>query len=294
MGRGSGKGGLLGFLYGTAPGRLLLRPLTSRGVSRMAGRLMDSRVSKPLIAPFIRKNGIEMGEYLPEDYPSFNAFFTRRIRPEARPIDPDPAHLIAPCDGRLSVYAIGEDSVFTIKNSRYDVPALLGGDPRAAAFTGGVCLVFRLSVDDYHRYHYLDDGEKGDNRFLPGVLHTVRPIALSHTAVFVQNCREYTLMDTRHLGLVAQIEVGALLVGRISNNQGAGSFCRGEEKGRFLYGGSTIVVLLTRDAARIDDIYWQATAREEETRVRLGQRIGEAGKGATHAEMAERAGAQTV
>ena len=131
MGRGSGKGGLLGFLYGTAPGRLLLRPLTSRGVSRMAGRLMDSRVSKPLIAPFIRKNGIEMGEYLPEDYPSFNAFFTRRIRPEARPIDPDPAHLIAPCDGRLSVYAIGEDSVFTapsgdIGNASYEAPSFYG------------------------------------------------------------------------------------------------------------------------------------------------------------------------
>ena len=278
MARGPSDTGFLGFLYGTAPGRLLLRPLTARWLSRLAGRFMDSRLSKPLIAPFIRKNGIEMGDYIPEDYPGFNAFFTRRIRPEARPLDMEAGHLMAPCDGRLSVYAIDENSVFTIKRSRYDVSALLGGDACAAQYRGGVALVFRLCVDDYHRYHYLDDGTKGANRFIPGVLHTVRPIALAHTDVFIQNCREYTLLNTAHFGSVAQIEVGALLVGRISNNQGAGSFRRGEEKGKFLYGGSTIVLLLPPGAAEIEDRFWQATARGEEIRVRLGQCVGHARK----------------
>ena len=269
---------LLPFLYGTVLGRLLLRPLTSRALSKAAGRLLDSRFSRCLIAPFIRKNGIDMQDYLPQSYASFNDFFTRRIRPEARPIDSDPTHLIAPCDGRLSVYAIDENSVFTIKGSRYDVPSLLGGDARAAQFLGGVCLVFRLSVDDYHRYHYLDDGIKGSNHFIAGRLHTVRPIALAHTAVFLQNCREYTFLQTKHFGLAAQIEVGALLVGKIQNDQQAGSFRRGEEKGRFLYGGSTIVVLLQKNAVQVDDRFEQATARGEEVRVRLGQRIGQAAK----------------
>lgn len=273
MARGA-DGGALGFLYGTAPGRLLLRPLTARWVSRAAGRLMDSGLSRPLIAPFIRKNGIRMEDYLPEEYPSFNAFFTRRVRPDARQIDEAPDHLIAPCDGRLSVYAIGEDSVFSIKNSRYDVSALLGGDKRGERFRGGTCLVFRLCVDDYHRYHYLDDGAKGENHFIPGALHTVRPIALEHTDVFLQNCREYTFLETEHFGTVAQIEIGALLVGKISNNMGAGNFRRGEEKGKFLYGGSTVALLLTPGAADIDPRFWQAAARGEETRVRLGQRIG--------------------
>ena len=276
-------GRLLAFLYGTAPGRLLLKPLVSRGVSKAAGRFMDSRLSRPLIPRFIRANGIDLNDYLPEEYGSFNAFFTRRVRPEKRPIDAAPDHLIAPCDGRLSVYAVDGDSVFTIKNSRYDVRALLGGDSRAELFTGGVCLVFRLCVDDYHRYHYLDDGTQEAPVFIPGALHTVRPIALQHTDVFIQNCREYTILRTAHFGTVAQIEVGALLVGKIANNLREGAFRRGQEKGRFLYGGSTVVVLLRRDAAAVDERFWQATARGEETRVKLGERIGAAGNGGKHA-----------
>ena len=275
MARASSDGRLLAFLYGTAPGRLLLKPLTARPLSKLAGKLLDSRLSTCLIGPFIRKNGIDLAEYQPEKYTSFNDFFTRRIRPEARPIDRRGDHLIAPCDGRLSVYAIGEDSVFTIKNSRYDVPALLGDDDGARAFMGGVCLVFRLAVDDYHRYHYLDDGAQGGPHFVPGRLHTVRPIALEHTSVFVQNCREYTMLMTEHFGLVAQIEVGAMLVGRICNDQRAVHFHRGDEKGHFMYGGSTIVVLLQKNKAVIEDRFWQATARGEEVRVRMGQAIGE-------------------
>ena len=283
MARASSDGGSLAFLYGTALGRLLLRPMISRPVSRLAGCFMDSALSCGVIKPFIRANHIDMSEYEDEKYKSFNAFFTRHICPEARPFEADPRRLMAPCDGRLSVYAIGEDSVFSIKNSRYDVSALLGGDARAADFVGGTCLVFRLSVDDYHRYHYLDDGVKGENHFIPGVLHTVRPVALAHTAVFVQNCREYTLMQTERFGTVAQIEVGAMLVGKISNNHPAGAVRRGDEKGKFLYGGSTIVVLLQKDAAEIDARFWQATAREEEVRVRLGEGVGTSRLGGNHA-----------
>ena len=175
---------------------MLLRPLTARPLSRAAGWLLNRRVSCALIGPFIRKSGIRMADYLPETYHSFNDFFTRHIRPELRPLPQDPVCLSAPCDGRLSAYHLEETGVFDIKGSRYDVRALLGGDPRAALFAGGDCLVFRLCVDDYHRYHYIDDGEKGENVFIPGRLHTVRPIALEHTNVFIQNCREYTLMQT--------------------------------------------------------------------------------------------------
>ena len=214
-----------------------------------------------------------MADYLPETYHSFNDFFTRHIRPELRPLPQDPACLSAPCDGRLSAYHLEETGVFDIKGSRYDVRALLGDDPRAALFAGGDCLVFRLCVDDYHRYHYIDDGEKGENVFIPGRLHTVRPIALEHTNVFIQNCREYTLMQTRHFGTVAQIEVGALLVGRICNHDGAGAFTRGAEKGCFYYGGSTVVLLLQKGRATVDERFFAATRRGEEPRVLLGQRL---------------------
>jgi phosphatidylserine decarboxylase len=129
-------------------------------------------------------------------------------------------------------------------------------------------------VNHYHRYCYIDDGKKGENVFIPGKLHTVRPIALRSVPVFTENCREYTLMDTENFGTVAQIEVGAMLVGKIANLHGSGHMTRGEEKGRFLYGGSTIVVLLQKDAVKLRDDLWEMTAKEEEVPVKMGECIG--------------------
>lgn len=264
------------FLYRTVPGRMLLKLLIGRGLSQAAGRVLSSPVSRPLIAPFIRKNGIDLTDYAEEDYSCFNDFFCRRIRPERRPLPADPAELMAPCDGLLSAYRITDGMVLPIKQSRYSVSDLLGMDAAARRFRDGVCLVFRLCVDNYHRYCYVDNGQKGPNVFLPGVLHTVRPIALESVPVFVRNCREYTIMETAHFGTVAQIEIGALLVGRIDNRDGAGPIRRGEEKGRFLYGGSTVVLLLEKDRVSFDEALFNATANGIETPVVLGQVLGRA------------------
>lgn len=265
---------MLGFLYRTAPGRVILKALTCRAFSRAAGAFMDSPVSKPLIKLFIKKYGIDMRAYVPEDYASFNAFFTRKIRPELRPFDPDPAVFCSPCDGLLSAYRIAPDSRFEVKQSVYSVASLLGSDPEAARFDGGVCLVFRLCVNHYHRYHYIDGGTKTVNRFLPGRLHTVRPIALENAPVFTENCREYCLMHTDNFGTVAQVEVGAMLVGRISNNDGAGPTARGVEKGRFLYGGSTVILLLEKGSVDLPETYFKATESGRETPVLCGQSLG--------------------
>lgn len=264
------------FLYRTVPGRMLLKLLIGRGLSQAAGRVLSSPVSRPLISPFIRKNGIDLTDYAEEDYSCFNDFFCRRIRPERRPLPADPAELMAPCDGLLSAYRITDGMVLPIKQSRYSVSDLLGMDAAARRFRDGVCLVFRLCVDNYHRYCYVDNGQKGPNVFLPGVLHTVRPIALESVPVFVRNCREYTIMETAHFGTVAQIEIGALLVGRIDNRDGAASIRRGEEKGRFLYGGSTVVLLLEKDRVSFDEALFTATANGIETPVVLGQVLGRA------------------
>lgn len=264
----------LRFFYGTAPGRLLLRPLLGRGFSRFAGHLMDSRLSRRLISPFVRKKGIVLSDFTRSDFDSFNDFFTREIRPELRPIDSDPGALIAPCDGFLSAYRIEQGSVFPIKQSKYSVERLLGEG--GAEFDGGLCLVFRLCPEHYHRYHYFDDCTERTHRFLAGKLHTVRPVALERVPVFTENCREVTLLDTLHFGPAAQIEVGAMLVGKIENRHPAGLCRRGEEKGRFLYGGSTVVLLLRRESAQLDEALLTATADGRETPVRLGRRIGHA------------------
>jgi len=265
---------MLEFLYGTKAGRLILKVLTNPKMSVWCGRFLDSKYSRFLIKSFIKNNNIDMSEYEEETYGCFNEFFYRRIRKECRPIDENPESLVAPSDGYLSVYPIRDDVVMAIKQSRYTVRDLLRDEELAKEFDGGICLVYRLCVDNYHRYSYFDSGSKGPNIFLKGVLHTVRPVALRKVPVFVENSREYTILNTDNFGRAIQMEVGAMLVGKIVNLYEDSSFTRGEEKGHFEYGGSTIIVLLKKGAATINPKIIQATKRGNEVKVKLGQKIG--------------------
>ena len=264
----------LRFLYGTVMGRMVLKLLCTRGISRLCGCFLDSGVSKPLIRPFVRRHGIDLREYTSEAFTSFNDFFSRKIKEDRRPVASEPSDLIAPCDGLLSAYRLSGDTVIPVKQSRYTLSSLLGGDSVSERYRNGICLVFRLCVDHYHRYCYIDSGVKGKNVFLPGKLHTVRPIALERFPVFTQNCREYTVIKTENFGDVVQMEVGAMLVGKIKNCHGPGNVRRGEEKGMFLYGGSTVIVLLEEGRAHLPEELYQATEDQSETPVKMGQRIG--------------------
>ena len=266
----------LRFLYHTRMGRVCLRAAVSRPVSAAAGHFLDSRLSRYMIRRFVRKNHIRVADFEARRYRSYNDFFTRRILPQRRPVDQNGCHLISPCDAKLSVYRIEPDSTFSIKGGMYSTAELLRDPALAAEFSDGWCLIFRLSVDDYHRYCYFDDGKKGKNIFIRGKLHTVRDIASERYKVFQQNCREYTVMETAHFGRAVQIEVGALLVGRISNHDEEAVFSRGDEKGLFEFGGSTIVLLLKKDAAEPAPEILRATAEGCETVIRMGERIGTA------------------
>ena len=264
----------LRFLYRTVLGRLSLKLLCMRRFSRLCGRFLDSPASKPLIRPFVRRHGIDLSEYTSEGFKSFNDFFSRKIKEDRRPVASDPSALIAPCDGLLSVYRISEDTVIPVKQSRYTISSLLGGDSVSENYRNGICLVFRLCVNHYHRYCYIDSGVKGKNVFLPGKLHTVRPIALEELPVFTQNCREYTVIKTENFGDIVQMEIGAMLVGKIKNYHGSGNVRRGEEKGMFLYGGSTVIILLEESRAHLPEELYQATEKQIETPVKMGQWIG--------------------
>lgn len=265
----------LQFLYRTVPGRLLLKFLTWRPFSIFVGKFLDSPLSVPLIKPFVKKNHIVLKDCVQTDFHSFNDCFTRKLRSEKRPVNRTPSALIAPCDGLLSVWKIKHTTVFPVKQSKYTLESLLQNKMLAGEFEDGYCLVYRLCVQHYHRYFYLDDGWKEGNLFIPGVLHTVRPIALREVPVFTENCREYTVMHTDHFGKVIQVEIGAMLVGKICNYHQRHSFSRGEEKGCFLYGGSTIVVLLQKNRAHILPEILKASAEGREVPVRLGQAVGE-------------------
>ncbi len=326
---------MLKFLYETAFGRLILKGLTAPGLSQAVGHFLDTKLSCIFIRPFVRNNGINLDDYYSDNFTCFNDCFCRRVKEDRRPVDMDPSVLVAPCDGLLSAYEITDGLVVPVKQSRYSIADLLGGGldaPEAsgaadssegsgtagaskgsgtagaseaarrlaAEFDGGLCLVFRLCVDNYHRYHYFDDGSKGKNVFIPGRLHTVRPIALRNLPVFVENSREYTVMDTVNFGRALQMEVGAMLVGKIKNNHEEHEFKRGEEKGCFLYGGSTVILLLKRNpdssatgagsgsgansgseansssgaTVHLDEPFLANTLAGIETPVKMGQRIG--------------------
>ncbi len=264
----------LKFLYKTVVGRIFLKVLTARWISKAAGVFCDSTLSKPLIGRFVKKNGIDLSDYKKSKFSCFNECFTREIKSELRPICMQKDVLISPCDGLLSAYKIENGRVFPAKQSEYTVASLLKDVALAEEFDGGDLLVFRLCVNHYHRYCYIDTGVKGKNIFIPGKLHTVRPIALESKAVFCENCREYTVMETENFGKVIQCEIGAMLVGKIKNNENEGSFRKGQEKGMFLYGGSTVVLLLKKDVVDLPEIYFENTKNGVETPVQYGAEIG--------------------
>ncbi len=266
----------LQFLYDTVPGRILLKPLTSPRLSRICGHFLDSELSSFLIKPFVKQNEICLSDYETTDIKSFNDFFSRKIKDGKRPIDGEAEHLIAPCDGLLSVWKIKEDTVFPVKQSRYTVTSLLRNKKLAQRYNGGYCLVFRLCVNHYHRYCYVDSGQKSRNFFIPGRLHTVRPVALREVPVFAENSREYTAVRTEKFGMAIQMEVGAMLVGRIVNHEGKGTAVRGKEKGYFQYGGSTIIVLIEPERVKMREDILKSSTLAKETPVKMGEVIGHA------------------
>lgn len=234
---------LLSFLYTNIFGRMLLKPLIQPQVSKLAGRYLSSAHSKWLISKFIERNEINMDIYEECDYSSFNDFFTRKIKPDCRPVPEDLDVLISPCDCLATVYPIQENTTFSIKNTEYTLRSLLRSPLLAKRFRGGYAYVLRLTVEDYHRYLYSVSGKQSKNYHIDGTFHTVNPIANDYLPIYKENTREYTVIRSKEFGDVLQMEVGALLVGKISNHKQSTVVTRGEEKGFFEYGGSTIVVL---------------------------------------------------
>lgn len=264
----------LKLMYNTLPGRVLLKIMIQPRFSDWIRRVMKTRVSAIFIDGFARKNRISLRDYIPTRYKSFNDFFTRPIKPKRRPIEPDANLLASPCDGRVSVYPITDNLVMHIKNSDYSVKSLLRNREIAEEFRGGWCVILRLTVDDYHRYCYPDDGYKTDDMFIPGLLHTVSPIAMEHASIYAENQRVYTLIDTEHFGLLAQVEIGAIGVGRVVNFDDEGPVKKGAEKGMFEFGGSTIVLLLQKGHFIPDADLIRNTEDGYETIIKMGERIG--------------------
>lgn len=263
---------LLNVVYSSVLLRLLIKPLTLPIVSKAAGIALDSSLSRLLIKPFIKANKIDMRDYEKKRYKSFNDFFTRRVLLNKRPIQK--ARVISPSDGRVSVYEINENSVFRVKGSDYSLFSLTRSRSLEKRFCGGTAVIIRLCPEDYHRYCYSMSGKKSCNIKIPGFFHTVNPAAFESVRVFSENTREYCLIKNRYT-CVLQMEVGALMVGRISNNDiFASRVLQGAEKGYFEFGGSTIILLLEKGVP-VRSSFIENTQLGLETLIRQGEAITE-------------------
>ena len=243
--------------------RILTRILTGKTISKIYGWYNKLSISKKKIDKFIKENKINMSLYEKEDYKNFNEFFIRKLKK----ITINKKDFISPCNGKLLVYKITNKTKINIKNIEYKLEDLIDDD---LSFKNGYIFVYRLALDDYHRFHYIDDGKRLKRVIKHGRLHTVSSSSKEYK-VFKENEKEYSILETKNFGKIIYMEVGALLVGKIINYD-LETFKRGEEKGYFLPGGSTVVII-AKDIIVDDDIL-KHSKKGIETIIHVGERVG--------------------
>lgn len=275
---------------------LLQYLLPHQALSRLTGRMAASRLpwlKNALITAFIRRYRVDMDEAAepdPRAYADFNAFFTRALRPGARPLPETPEAICCPADGSISELGVIEHGrVLQAKGQTYSLQQLLGGDAAlATAFDGGHFATIYLSPRDYHRVHMPRGGRLRRMIYVPGQLFSVNQVTAENVPdLFARNERAVCLFDTDS-GPMAVILVGAMIVAGIETvwaGQVAPPPCtlrdtdysepraeielqRGAEMGRFLL-GSTAIVLFGKDVAR-----WEPDLAAGSP-VRMGQTLGE-------------------
>lgn len=269
----------LRFMYYTPIGAMIRHAvLRTRIFSGLYGRLNRRRRSAKKIQKFIKIYDIDTEDLdRPiESFQSFNDFFTRRLKDGARPIDPSPARLISPADARVIKYELKKGMVFPVKGRSFSLDALLERPDVAQDFVDGTVVVFRLAPFDYHRFCYIDDAQVGSAWTAGRLYEAVHPYAIwAHAKSFTVNVRDCCLLHTRHFGDVLHVDVGALGVGAITQfDQSGCSVSRGQEKGLFSLGGSTIALVFKRDAIVMDADIEKNSTSGIETLVRYGEGIG--------------------
>lgn len=271
----------------------LTHVLPHRWLSSLARRLAYSdspRTSRWLIDTVARRFNVDLSEAAnpdPRSYATFNAFFTRALKPGARVVDPDPRALLIPADGRISQCGPIEDGrIFQAKGRSFTAAELLGSEDDARPFHDGLFATVYLSPRDYHRVHMPWTGTLRETVHVPGRLFSVGTAAVARVPrLFARNERLVCHFDT-DFGPMVSVMVGALLVSgvetvwsgeeipaygdRITRKDWRGhgiTLGRFEEMARFNY-GSTVVVLLPPGVAALDP------SLRAESPVKLGQRLG--------------------
>lgn len=252
--------------------------LNNRVFCWLYGKSQDLSLTRHKIAKFVSEHQINPKEIeLPlESYQNFNAFFSRKLKPNARPFIPDSTVFCAPGDGKVLVYPqLQQATRIPVKGTSITVESLLASEVAAQTYYGGSALIVRLAPYDYHRFHFPDRGKASNPRYIKGKYHSVNPIALTKVPdIYCRNHRAVTEFYADNFGCIAYIEIGAITIGSIIQTYQPGMVAKGQEKGYFQYGGSTIVLLFEPGAIAFDDDLIQDSAQNIEVSVLAGSQLG--------------------
>jgi phosphatidylserine decarboxylase len=269
--------GFLRWTYGSPLGAIALHAFVKRPFfSAWYGWRMNAAKSIARIAPFIQRYRVDATEFAdpPESFASFNEFFYRKLKPAARPIEPDPSRIVFPADGRHLGFqrASSIDSVF-VKGQKFDLTALLGDEKLAARFADGALVLSRLCPVDYHRYHFPCTGIPSATHTIQGPLFSVSPIALREKLSYLwTNKRSITQLETPDLGTVLLLEIGATCVGEIHQTFKPGTAVeKGAEKGYFAFGGSSTITIFEPGAVKLDADLLEHSSNQTELYARMGE-----------------------
>lgn len=267
---------LLLWAYSTKTGNHFLTFLTQPLLSGFYGWYQSSPLSRHKIHRFIKDFCISMSEFEERSFSSFNDFFIRPFRKGVRPFTSKKTELAAFAEARyLGFNKISEDQTFPVKGCHLNARDLLGNDAHAQPFIDGPLLIARLCPVDYHRFHFPDDGTILNHYTVSGLLHSVNPVALkSKSNILITNERQVTILETQNFGKLAYIEVGAMMVGKIVQTHSSPTFHRGDEKGYFLFGGSTVIILGEPQKWKPSQDILKNTQNNRETFIKLGDVVG--------------------
>ncbi len=268
------------WLYESRVGGKVANYLAGQSVSRLYGSYQDLSLSKKKIKPFISKFRINMDEYLPEEgrkeedpYSNFNQFFIRRFKNGMRPFPIEEKTFGAPAEARYFAYdSLSFNETIPVKGKHLSPKEILKDERWYPDFSGGPVLLARLCPVDYHRFHFPDGGTFLDSYPVKGRLHSVNPAALRwKPGIFGENERHVSILKTKNFGKLAYVEVGAMMVGRIVQTNNNNFFKRGDEKGYFLFGGSTVIVFGEKGAWTPSEDIVMNTKKSLETYIELGE-----------------------
>jgi len=270
----------LNWSYGSPVGKGLVELLLKKKLfSKLYGYYCDTKISSRKIPDFIETFNIDMSVYdkTYDKHSSFNEFFIRTLNLNGRTIHKNNNVLISPCDGKLYAYEnINLNNLVQVKGFTYSLKELIQDNKIYNLYEGGTCLIFRLCPTDYHRFHFVDDGVCSDTTKINGHYYSVNPVALKNVKkLFCQNKREWSIFHSNNFSDVIYMEVGATCVGSIIQNYTPNSkIKKGEEKGYFKFGGSTVILFFKKDIVEINEELLNQTQLGFETSVYMGEEIG--------------------